>query len=202
LIGCYIVQDALFRYVNPAFTRITGYSDDELIGTQPSNIVQPAYRSQVRENFIKMLKAERDFPYEFCIFDKYGNTRWIMETATSIRYKGKRAALGYFMDISKSKQVEKERLEKEKLLSVLELAAAVGHELNNPLQVVLVCTQKLAPISSDNQLNSILYQKLIDNIEKLRKAIIKFENITQYATKDYVEGKRIFDIDAASKDSL
>jgi PAS domain S-box-containing protein len=201
LIGCYIVQDALFRYVNPAFTLITGYSEDELIGTRPLGIVQPKYRSQVRENFIKMLKAERDFPYEFCIFDKNGKTKWIMETATSIRFKDKRAALGYFMDISKSKQVETERLEKEKLLSVLELAAAVGHELNNPLQVVLLCAQKLAPDSSDNHRNSIFHQKLTDNIEKLRKAILKFENITQYATKEYVDGKRIFDIDAASKDS-
>lgn len=200
LIGCYIVQDALFRYVNPAFTSITGYREEELIGTRPLDIVQPKYRDQVRENFIKMLKAERDFPYEFCIFDKNNNTKWIMETATSIRYKGKRAALGYFMDISKSKQVEKERIEKEKLLSVLELAAAVGHELNNPLQVVLVCAQKLVSISSDDQRKSMFYQKLIDNIEKLRNAINKFENITQYATKEYVDGKRIFDIDAASKD--
>ena len=200
LIGCYIVQDALFRYVNPAFTSITGYREEELIGTRPLDIVQPKYRDQVRENFIKMLKAERDFPYEFCIFDKNNNTKWIMETATSIRHKGKRAALGYFMDISKSKQVEKERIEKEKLLSVLELAAAVGHELNNPLQVVLVCAQKLASISSDDQRKSMFYQKLIDNIEKLRNAINKFENITQYATKEYVDGKRIFDIDAASKD--
>ena len=45
LIGCYIVQDAQFRYVNPAFMRITGYSEDELIGTDPINIVQQKYRS-------------------------------------------------------------------------------------------------------------------------------------------------------------
>ena len=139
LIGSYIVQDTKFRYVNPEFTRITGYSEDELIGTVSLNIVQPEYRRYVKANAIQMVKGQRDYPYEFCITDKNGNTKWILETATSIMYKGKRATLGYFMDISKSKQVEHERLEKEKLISILEMAGAVGHELNNPLQVVVTC---------------------------------------------------------------
>ena len=198
LIGCYIVQDAQFKYVNPEFMRITGYSEDELIGTDPLNIVQQKYRRQVNENFIKMLKAERLFPYEFCVSDKFGNTKWVLETATSIQYEGRRAALGYFMDISKGKQVEKERLAKEKLLTALELAGAVGHELNNPLQVVLTCAEKLAPTSDDNERQSRLYGLLNNNIEKMRKIIHKFQNITQYATKDYVDGKKIIDIDAAS----
>ncbi|MCP3955876.1 MAG: PAS domain S-box protein, partial [Desulfobacterales bacterium] len=41
------MQDAKFKYVNPEFMRITGYSEDELIGTYPLNIVQPNYRRQV-----------------------------------------------------------------------------------------------------------------------------------------------------------
>ena len=198
LIGCYIIQDAKFKYVNPEFMRITGYREDELIVMDPLNIVQQQYRRQVHENFIKMLKLERLFPYEFCITDKSGNTKWILETATSIQYKGRRAALGYFMDISEGKQAEEERLAKEKLVSVLELAGAVGHELNNPLQVVLTCTEKLAPTTDDNQRQTRLYRLLKSNIEKMRKTIQKFQNITQYATKDYVDGKKIIDIDAAS----
>jgi hypothetical protein len=36
----------------------------------------------------------------------------------------------------------------------------------------------------------------------MRKTIQKFQNITQYATKDYVDGKRIIDIDAASSQTI
>ena len=200
LIGCYIVQDARFRFVNPEFTRITGYSENELIGTLSLNMVQPEYRQSVRENFIKMLKGQRDYPYEFCINDKHGNTKWILETATSLIYKDKRVALGYFMDISKSKQVEQERLEKEKLISILEMAGAVGHELNNPLQVVVTCIKNLAPAQNDAQAKSEYYRLLIHSIDKIRTTVRKFQNITQYATKDYVQGRRIIDIDAASHD--
>lgn len=202
LIGCYIVQDAKFKIVNSEFMRITGYNEHELIGTRPLNIVQPSYRRQARENCIQMLKGERLFPYEFCIDDKDGNPKWILETATSIDYKGSRAAMCYFMDISIGKQAERERFAKEKLLSLLEMAGAVGHELNNPLQVVLTCTEKLAPFSEVDQRQSKLYHLLKSNVVKMKKIISKFQNITSYSTKDYVNGKKIIDIDAASSKTL
>jgi PAS domain S-box-containing protein len=200
LIGCYIVQSAEFRYVNPEFTRITGFSENELIGTKALTIVQPRYRCHVKANAIRMVKGERDYPYEFCITDKIGNTKWILETATSISYKGNRATLGYFMDISKSKQVEQERLEKEKLLSILEMAGAVGHELNNPLQVVVTCIKNLSPEPDDDQSNVEYYRLLNQSIDKIIETVAKFQNITRYATKDYIQGKKIIDIDAASQD--
>jgi PAS domain S-box-containing protein len=198
LIGCYIIQDSRLKYVNPQFTRITGYSEEELLGTNSLDTVQPLFRNQVKKDFISMLKLERQTPYEFCITDKSGNTKWILETAAPIRYKGKRAALGYFMDVTESKQIEEERIEKEKLVSILELAGAVGHELNNPLQVVLTCSEKLAPREGEDQRRVDFHHLLIKNIEVMRKTIHKFQNITQYATKDYVKGKKILDIDAAS----
>jgi PAS domain S-box-containing protein len=60
-IGCCIIQEAKFEYVNPEFMRITGYSEAELIGTYPLNIVQPQYREAVKSNFIEMLKGNRSF---------------------------------------------------------------------------------------------------------------------------------------------
>lgn len=197
-IGGYIAQDARFRYVNPEFIRITGCSKSELIGTEALQIVQPQHRHEARENCISMLKGVRQFPYEFMIDDKKGTPKWIMETATSIQYRGRRATMCYFMDISKAKQVEKERLEKERLLSVLQIAGAVGHELNNPLQVVLISTEKLAPASNADQREVKLYNLLRENVEKMRNIIHKFQNITQYVTKEYVCGKKIIDIDKAS----
>ena len=199
LIGCYIVQQGNFRYVNPEFVRIMGYREDELIGTESIQFVLPRFRDQVRENFIDMLKLKRNFPYEFCIRDKSGNTKWILEAAIPIQYKGKRAGLGYFMDITRNKQLENERLEKEKLQSILEMAAAVGHELNNPLQVVLSCAQKLTPGAGNSQRAGQLSRLLLANIEKMRGIIHKFQNITRYVTKDYVAGKKIIDVNGASE---
>jgi len=198
LVGCYIIQDSKLRYVNPEFIRITGYSEEELIGVDPLTIVQQAHKAEARANAIEMLKSKREFPYEFCITDKQGNTKWILETSTPIMYKGKRAALCYFMDISQGKQAEQERLAKEKLLSILELAGAVGHELSNPLQVVTTCIERLAPETASNTNRTMLYELLESSVERMTAIIGKFQNITRYATKEYVDGKKIFDIEASS----
>ncbi len=200
-IGCYIVQDAKFVFVNPEFMRITGYSESALLGTYPLDIVHPDYREYVRASFIRMLKRQIDFPYEFQIVDRDRQIKWIAETATPIRFKNHRAGLGYFMDITKRKTAEQEILEKEKLKAILELAGAVGHELNNPLQVIVTCSEQLKKAAPPDPQSGKLYRLMEKNIQLLKKKINKIQNITRYAAKDYVQGQKIFDIDAGSDEN-
>jgi PAS domain S-box-containing protein len=199
-IGCYIVQDAKFAYVNPEFTRITGFSESALLGTYPLDIVCPDFRKGVRANFIAMLKRDRDFPYEFRIVDRNGEIKWIAETATPIQFKGKRAGLGYFMDITKRKQAEQESRDREKLQAILELAGAVGHELNNPLQVITTCSEIFRSDAGADPRNVKIFRMMESNLQVLREKIKKIQSITRYAAKDYVQGQKIFDIDAGSEE--
>ncbi len=127
LIGHYIVQDNQFRYVNPVFTRITAYTAEELKGKHPMFLVHGDYQEYVRHNAVGMLKGERNTPYEFCIVDKSGNIKWIMETVTSIQYGGGRAALGYFMDITARRDM------KHNLASLGLMIGAVSHSLRGCL---------------------------------------------------------------------
>jgi PAS domain S-box-containing protein len=123
LIGSYIVQDRRFRYVNPEFVRITGYSADELARMNPMDVVHDDYKEFVRESAIQMLKGRRSDPYEFCTIDKKGEIHWIMETVTSIQYNGRPAALGYFMDITKLRTAQ------HNLASLGLMVGAVSHSL-------------------------------------------------------------------------
>lgn len=200
-IGCYIVQDAKFVYVNPEFTRITGYGESALLDTYPLDIVHPDYREHVRTNFIRMLKGDRDFHYEFRIVASDGGTKWIAETATSIQLKGRRAGLGYFMDITRRKLAEQESREKEKLQAILELAGAVGHELNNPLQVITTCAEMFRKRAESDPGSAKIHELMDKGIQVLTEKINKIQNITCYAAKDYVHGQKIFDIDAGSGES-
>jgi PAS domain S-box-containing protein len=106
LIGSYIVQDGKFRYVNPEFGRITGYSEEELLGTDPLALVHEDYRDHVRQNATAMLRGDSDMPYVFCVRDKNGQSHWVLETVTSVAHGGRRAALGYFMDISELRRMQ------------------------------------------------------------------------------------------------
>ena len=198
LIGSYILQNRKFKYVNPEFCRITGYTKEQLIGTPSLDLVHVDYKEQVQKNAMMMLTGQRITPYDFRVVDKMGRIKWVMETVTSVKHGGNRAALGYFMDITKQKQIAKEQRSKEKLRAILEMAGAVSHELNNPLQVVLICIEKL----SDTNLEPSKKEKLTQLVKKHTLRMIelssKIQGISQYATKDYVDGKKIFDIDAGA----
>lgn len=105
-VGMYIVQGRKFRYVNPQFERITGYTKEELLGRDCSMVVLPEDRDKVRKHAVDMLKGLRSAPYEFRGLTKDGQIRWVLEQVTSIQYRGGRATLGNYMDIADRKKAE------------------------------------------------------------------------------------------------
>ncbi len=106
----YVVQNGKFRYVNPQFAAVGGFTEEEMLGMESVLIIHPEDRKQARENAIKMLKGEITAPYRFRIIAKDGSVKWIQETVHAIAFRGKRAALGNSMDITaKSEEAEKLR---------------------------------------------------------------------------------------------
>jgi PAS domain S-box-containing protein len=105
-IGMYIVQDRVFRVVNRHFLEYTGYTEDELRGTDPLLLVHPEDRGMVRDNAVKMLKGERTAPYEYRSVTRKGEVRWVMEAVASISFQGERAILGYYMDFTEHKGID------------------------------------------------------------------------------------------------
>ena len=119
-VGIYIVQNGKFVYVSPLFQKLSGYSHADLLGTNPLDHVHPEDRETIRQKAIKSLK-EKSSSYEYRFVMKKGEIIWVMEMVTSITYKGKRAALGSFMDITERKHMEDElRRSEEKYRTILE----------------------------------------------------------------------------------
>jgi PAS domain S-box-containing protein len=104
--GIYIVQDGMFQYVNSLFQELAGYTEQELLGVYYLDLVHPDDREAVREKAIENLKGHRLLPYEYRFIRKNGEVMWVLERLSSIEYRGKRAAVGSFMDITERKGVE------------------------------------------------------------------------------------------------
>jgi PAS domain S-box-containing protein len=135
-LGVYIAQDGKFVMINPGFEAITGYREEELLGKETLLLVLPEDKGKVREKAIGMLKKEVLLPYEFQVITKSGETRWVLETVASTRYKNQRATLGYFLDINEQKCLEKQFLQAQKMEAVGRLAGGVAHDFNNLLSVI------------------------------------------------------------------
>jgi len=91
-----------------------------------------------------------------------------------------------------------EMIQKEKLQSILEIAGAVCHELNQPLQVISGYSELLT-LEIDE--GDPLYQRIEEiqkQVDRMGMITGKLSRITENETKDYVNSK-IIDIDKASK---
>lgn len=114
----YIVQDGKIKYLNHVGEEIGGLGADEIIEREDSlSFIHPDDRERVRANAIQMLKGERTAPYEFRCVGRDGSIRWLIESVTSIHYKGSRAFLGNAMDITALKEARSKIEEYEDLAS-------------------------------------------------------------------------------------
>jgi len=114
--GVYIVQDRRFKFINPHVLNYSQYyTMEELVNTDPIDMVHPDDREATRDNAIKMLKGERQTPYEFRLIAKDGSVKWILETVTPIEYYGEPAVMGNSLDITVEREARAE-VEEMKIL--------------------------------------------------------------------------------------
>ena len=87
--------------------------------------------------------------------------------------------------------------EKEKLQGVIEMAGAVCHEMNQPIQAISGFSELLMMDIEDD---SPFYKKIKgiqEQTERMGEITKKLMSITKYETKDYLE-RKIVDIDRSS----
>ncbi len=109
LVGMYIIQDGLFKYVNPRFAEITGYKVEELI-----NLLGPLQTSAtesyqiVEENIRMRISGEIDtIHYEFKLNSKDRGDIDVEVFGSRIMYCGRPAIAGILLEITERKQDEK-----------------------------------------------------------------------------------------------
>jgi PAS domain S-box-containing protein len=105
-VGACVMQHGRFCYVNSFFSSATGYTADELVGKDSSEIVVPEDREMVRENTLRMLNGELLSPYQFRVTCKDNSIIWVMATVKSIQYRGRRATLGNYMEVTERSLME------------------------------------------------------------------------------------------------
>lgn len=136
-IGIYIIQDGCFQLINhPTFTETTGFQREELLGRPALPLVAPEYREEVRRQAKARLRNSDRSPYEYEIITKNGERRWILEAVTSGYFGGRRATLGYWMDITARKRVEQQVHQAAKLEAIGLLAGGIAHDFNNLLAII------------------------------------------------------------------
>lgn len=113
--GVYIVQDCRFSFLNMNAARFAECLPDELIGKDAESLIHPEDREAVTKKTRKTLKGRLSAPIEFRIVTTGGRVKWMMQSITSIRYRGTPAILGNVMDITELKKASERLVDLEVL---------------------------------------------------------------------------------------
>jgi signal transduction histidine kinase len=102
---------------------------------------------------------------------------------------------------SKISSVIDREMEENRLKAAMELAGAAAHEMRQPLAVVIGLSGILENQVKKGEDVKEALEIIKDQSFRIDDIIHKMLNITQYKTKDYINGIRIFDIYDQKKES-
>jgi len=151
---------------NGAATRVFGYQPSEIIGKSILTLIPPELRHEEDEILRKLRAGERIEHYETTRKKKSGELFQVSVTISPIiDHSGKViGASKIARDISDKKRVEQLLIQSEKLAATGRMAAAIAHEINNPLEslinVIFLARQHSAPDSRVSQLLLTAEQEL------------------------------------------
>ncbi len=165
-VGIFIAQnyrglEARFRYVNEAFSRITGLKVLDLLEMSLSDILPASSYEKASALFDRDdLLLNRTYSCEVNLTRNGGEAVVALFTASSSLYRGKPAITGFLLDITQSRKVQETLYLSLRLASIGKLAAEVAHEINNPLTSVLTFTKLAARIVETDHVNPDRMQSL------------------------------------------
>lgn len=123
LVGVYLIQDNLFRYLNPKMSEIFGYPLEDMVGRMgPKDLTLAEDCHVVRENLSRRLSGEIDsIQYEFRGVTKGQDIIHLEVFGCRTIFNGKPAVVGTLLDITDRKRAEMALTEQARKLEQLAL---------------------------------------------------------------------------------
>jgi len=108
LVGIYIIQNEIFKYVNPMLAKIFGYSEDEIINhLGPKHLTFEEDWPLASENIRKRIEnKEKSIHYTFRGITRDKSIIEVEAFGSFTHHQGKPAIIGTLLDITERKQAE------------------------------------------------------------------------------------------------
>ncbi len=172
----------IINLVNDKFCEISGYTQEELIGKDHRVVNSGHHPKSFFQNMWRTISAGQVWRGEVCNRKKNGELYWVATTITPFcDDKGRPYRyLAIRQDITELKIAKEKILSQEvqlvnasRLSAIGEMAAAVTHEINNPLGVILGRAEMIKMLNAKGGLDPENLDRLIDTILVTGKRIEK-----------------------------
>ena len=174
-------------FVNRAALRMLGFSLDELMGKVMHEMVHHHYpdgQPYPREECSIYSVYLKNQPFNCLtdhVFRKDGSMFWAEMSAQPIVVNDEvRGAVVTFRDITQSRLAEEALRRSEKLAAVGQLASAIAHEINNPLEIVvnLLYLVRNAETLEDARSYAMLAEGEITRVADITQQTLRFHRHT------------------------
>ncbi len=143
--------------VNQAFTQLTGYSQEDVIGNKPNILKSGSHTDSFYQNLWKTILSEDVWKGEIENRRKDGSLYTEEMTITPVRQA--QGEISHFIaikqDITDRKKLQQEILQSQKIQSIGTLAGGIAHDFNNILAIILIYASLLER-SEDSSKEKIL----------------------------------------------
>jgi len=107
-VGIFVLQDQLFKYANPHFLKLFGYTGDELLaGLGPLDLVIPEQHAFVLDQMAQRAAGIGGHDYELTAIRKDGSQFPLLVLGSPSIFDGRPASVGTVLDLSAQKAAER-----------------------------------------------------------------------------------------------
>ncbi len=125
LVGVYLIQGDVFKYVNPKLAEIFGYKTEEIINKLgPTDLTAPDDRNIVTGNITSRLKGEKEsIAYSFRGMKKDHSLIYVDVFGSRTIFSGEPAVIGTLLDVTDRKKTEEAiKISEKKYRTIIEAA--------------------------------------------------------------------------------
>ena len=131
---CVAGFDGYFKQLNPVWSRLLGWTNEELLSKPYSELVHPDDRAGLAAVEQRILHGELIRGYENRYRCRDGAYRWFSWNAIPVTEH--RLIYGITRDVTEEKRLEEQFRQAQKMEAVGQLASGVAHDFNNLLTVI------------------------------------------------------------------
>ncbi len=174
----FIVQDGCVLNPNEAAIRISGYSKEELDGSEYSRLVAPSDRLRIRRNHVQRIEGElppRD-SYRFRLQCKDGKLIWVQLRVTRLHWQGRPAVVCMLTDIEEMVQQESRAAEVRQLEALTDVAAELARDVRQWLNLMQKESRRLLEAEHEQD-RVIAWQQLRELFNTVQNTLTLLERL-------------------------